>query len=532
MVRYAIPLLLAVLLQACEWPAPPELVSGEPAPNAAEDSTGTTFRTARAPGEEGTARTPLVLEQTLSRLYEAEGDYRRPKPSIALAHSKLFVARYHPRSNRILVENEALQLCRSFGPDSTQALALLLAHELAHYYALQSGGTATNFLAFDKHPDSDADTEMEADLRGIFLCQLAGYSRARELFPRLVAGLYEHYELQQKHLPLYPPLDHRLRHAELVQQRADTLAHIFDAALQLSAFGHLLHASECYEYVLRYYQGSEVFANIGVVQALLSRGQAEGLAFPFELEPRSRLHQVRSGGPAPSAELRRQRALKAREYLSRAYDSNQSAGTLANLLSVQLLLGEIEDSGLLENAHSLLEPDMYRFLQGLWHWRHERDSARALAHFESLTHSRDAQLRHLATYNVQWLQSEGVENPPSPPCPLPVLGEFPGGFRLHELFQHRGLPLQSPLQTHLYWELRGPHTLYSLQSITGRIAFIHTRHEPSTPPRAWDVLRNTSAGKLPLRISGGSIQHFPACGQIFFLNEGGEVVVGALVVGG
>jgi tetratricopeptide (TPR) repeat protein len=527
-------LLLAVLLSACqppgsttaapEAPAPELLLAQAEVPPPVEN-----------PHDAGSSEThpPPILKHTLKLLYQTEGDFRRPMPRIALTHSKLFVARYKPRSNQILIEAEALQLCRSFGADSTLALALLIGHELAHYYARQPVQQPTNFLAFDKHPDTHTDTEMEADLRGIFLCQLAGFERAREVFPALVSRIYKQYDFRNQQLRAYPSLEHRLQHAELVRQRADTLVHIYEAALQLSGFGYLTQAAECYEYVLRYYQGPEVYANLGTVKALLSQKAGQGLAFPFELDLYSKLHRVRSyGRAAPNEQLRRQFAEEALQWLSQAAAMHPQPGTLSNLIGAHILLGNFEESArLLSESRKALGAERGYFLQALQHWYAERDTARAIDLFERVANSSDHSLQALAQFNLHWLRTGEHGSPITARCPLPARSEFPGGFRLHDAFLGRGLPLGTSQQSSLRWEVRPQATLYSIQSLTGRIAFIQQRPEPGTPCLEWDALRGTRAGKLPLHTSSGSLHHFPACQHLFLLNPANEVVFYAVEVG-
>lgn len=107
---------------------------------------------------------------------------------------------YSPSRKTVSVDEGLLDLCDSFGADSLNAFAYVIAHELVHHY-WEHGVSFMGDLDFGLGISSerhDADRvlryESEADIRAGFFAQIAGYS-ALERSGHYLDVIYESYNL-------------------------------------------------------------------------------------------------------------------------------------------------------------------------------------------------------------------------------------------------------------------------------------------------------------------------------------------------
>lgn len=287
------------------------------------------------------------------RLVQAQGDFRRPVPELVLYDGRRYVAWMNADALQIGLEEQAYDVCASLGADSLNALAMLLAHELMHYY--QEHDWRRHFvhrhtdLATARQLDSLEEglkQETQADHLGGFLALTAGF-KPFGILPRLLPKLYESYNLPAD-IYGYPSLQERLALADTASDRVQDLAVVLETAQCLT----LLEAEEAalpyYRYVLREYQGREVYNNaaVAVIQAALRYFSPKDMpyALPVELDAESRLSGTRA--VVTDAAARRGELLReAADYLERAtlLDKNYAPAAL-NLAVVHLLLGDVEES--------------------------------------------------------------------------------------------------------------------------------------------------------------------------------------------
>ena len=79
-------------------------------------------------------KVPSHIQAVFDDLIQAKGDKSTPKPDLIISSSERVAAWAHPAKKIIGLEVKALNICRSMGSDSLDAVASLLAHELIHYY--------------------------------------------------------------------------------------------------------------------------------------------------------------------------------------------------------------------------------------------------------------------------------------------------------------------------------------------------------------------------------------------------------------
>jgi len=82
-------------------------------------------------------KTPLsyqTAKKVFDQLVQARGDFQMRPPKFIMSDAERQVAIARPRKAEITLELKAYEVCRSMGKDSLNALAVLLSHELIHYY--------------------------------------------------------------------------------------------------------------------------------------------------------------------------------------------------------------------------------------------------------------------------------------------------------------------------------------------------------------------------------------------------------------
>lgn len=90
---------------------------------------------ANSPGIERVTGYKLsVAQKVFDDLLRARGDFRLQKPTLIVNRKEGDVASFIPDKVQIILDEKAYDVCVSFGKDSLNALAALLAHELIHYY--------------------------------------------------------------------------------------------------------------------------------------------------------------------------------------------------------------------------------------------------------------------------------------------------------------------------------------------------------------------------------------------------------------
>jgi tetratricopeptide (TPR) repeat protein len=282
-----------------------------------------------------------VAEAVLSELYHAHGNQQVPMPSIEIVPGKENGAMYIRRSNTIALDGFLYLICDSIGTD---ALAFVLGHELVH--AFQDGLDAhyTSFLAQEHAHGDGKEVEAVADIHGLFIAYLAGYTRAGEYLPELIARIYRNYGLSPE-LPDYPPLPERQSTLAKARAQAEQLICLHEAGLYALAAGQHALAIACFEHVKAYYEGQEVLSNLGMAYALQALNFAPqpvtGYLFPFEASWETRMRNVRRD------DLNEQELTQMQGYLRRADDYLSRAAQAApgrlpvhtNLMCVMVLSG-------------------------------------------------------------------------------------------------------------------------------------------------------------------------------------------------
>lgn len=210
-------------------------------------------------------------KKTLERLWKASDYWHLKKmPTISVERTEVCAASYG--SNLIVVEMKAIEVCKSLGPARFEAaLAQLIAHELAHFYQCSRTGLCfddhrCSYLSFNAIPHARTDLEEHADLSGAFNLYLAHFQLDSATMATLIDALYTAYRLPDD-LPDYPTKSARQKIAQKTLQQLSELVILYENATFFAAIGDFDAAIQSYETVLPYYQGKEIYANLGVTEA-------------------------------------------------------------------------------------------------------------------------------------------------------------------------------------------------------------------------------------------------------------------------
>lgn len=262
-------------------------------------------------------------------------------PKLVMSNAQRRIAWAKPSKALIGLELKAYDICQSFGKDSLNALAALLAHELTHYYEKHDWKNqfAKDFGSVDNAGNQAAekmDIETQADYLGGFLAFTAGYNTL-SMMPQILDKIYAGYSFSEN-LPGYPSLSKRKQMATKSLEKLATLIPIFETANYLIALKDYENAEAYYEYILinEKYQSREIYNNLGVLSTHLAMDLfPEGglkYIYPVELDVKSRLSPDQKGMGDDLEKQRKEQLEKAIKYFKNAQNLDQNyAPAMLNL---------------------------------------------------------------------------------------------------------------------------------------------------------------------------------------------------------
>lgn len=256
-----------------------------------------------------------VVRQVFQDLIEAQGNRQLPRPRLLMYDATQYVAWMDPEGPVIGLETKAYEVCRSFGADSLNAVAALLAHELTHYY--QEHGWSRQFAAETDgdlgekiaEGENSLNYETQADHLGGFLTYAAGYPTFG-MMPELLERLYDAYALDAQ-LDGYPSLEERKALAADAGEQVKQLVDIYEMSVLLTALERFDDARLYLNRILRDFQSRDLYNNLGVMTVLEALAQFHKNELPFglpiELDAEGRLKQGATRFPCQSQDCRQAR---------------------------------------------------------------------------------------------------------------------------------------------------------------------------------------------------------------------------------
>lgn len=280
------------------------------------------------------------VERVYRNLVRAVGDSRTP-PELRMVRGKssLFdIAMFAPKQSRVLIEERFVDLAQGLpASDRPDALALILGHELAHFYrnhpwALEFGkafadrqrqvqeGAANHHADAAPTREERRRIEAEADYFAGFYSFLAGYHPLR-VSSRVFDAVYQGYHFDES-LPAYEHLKARKAAAQEAQGRLRQLEPLFEAGLFLNVIKDYFNAARVFDRIAADFPGPEILNNAGASLANQSlqwfTEPERRFRYPLTLDYETRLASDGSrGGATDETERRTRRSALLEQSLER-----------------------------------------------------------------------------------------------------------------------------------------------------------------------------------------------------------------------
>lgn len=204
---------------------------------------------------------------------------------------------------------EFIKVIRSFGADSSNALAFVFGHEMAHIFLEQTNiyrvgsGYADNQLTrkynyLAKDTIYTAILESQADEKAIFYAHIGGY-KVTHIAQEVLTRIYTHFKLNHK-LRGYPPLEERLKIARHSVLKMNALLERFEIANLSFVAGKYQISEKIYTSILNEgFKSAEIYNNLGtslLMQVIESDSTFQKYIWPIFIDSKSKLtnHTQRS----------------------------------------------------------------------------------------------------------------------------------------------------------------------------------------------------------------------------------------------
>lgn len=213
---------------------------------------------------------------------------------------------------KIVLDQNLYTICRTYGKDSLNALAIVLSHELAHYYSdhtfcsdyayayLKPENPKLSKVVRDSRLNAKIEKETEADYKGFFYAAAAGF-QPFGLQHNLIDTLYKSYKLSDLQ-PGYPSKQKRKEIAQGADAKAQELYGYFQEGLKAMEEKRYDDAIKAFDKANRFIPYRENFNNMGVAKTLkaldlkvISKGESDfpkRFQYPLELDNTSRLKKT------------------------------------------------------------------------------------------------------------------------------------------------------------------------------------------------------------------------------------------------
>ena len=249
---------------------------------------------------------PAFVKKVYETMYASMSNGNVVKPKLILDYeNKEQVVSYIPSSNEVKIGTKFITVCRSFGKDSTNALAHVLGHELAHILLQQNDfvqqiGSGYASKEINKQMKSlhktlrDSVFERQADEFAALYAHIAGYNTVK-IGEKVLDSIYYHFNLKDKDLTKYPTLKERKGICTAVASRMNVLKSLFDYANLATLAGNYDFAEACYKTIIKEkFPSREIYNNLSVVFLLKAINEIDTVDFPYvlpiELDFKSRLY--------------------------------------------------------------------------------------------------------------------------------------------------------------------------------------------------------------------------------------------------
>ncbi len=250
----------------------------------------------------------LVFNQLISVYGSA-----KPAPKLSFDKLKSPAIYNADGTQEIKVDFSLFKLCQTFGKDSLNALAVVLSHELTHYFNDHTFCSDYAFANFKANAElqkkigqasynARIEKESEADIKGFFYAAAAGF-QPYGLQSLLIKKVYTEYKLADKQ-DGYPTKQERIDIANKAEKTASQLYEYFKNGLTALENKQYDQAIDFFNKANSQVPFRENWNNIGVAYArkalnlkLPSKAEDDNptrFLYPLEIESKSRLLNERT----------------------------------------------------------------------------------------------------------------------------------------------------------------------------------------------------------------------------------------------
>jgi len=293
-----------------------------------------------------------TVETVYNGLITAIGDKSKLPPPILTSRTQSKVAYFSPTKQAIYVEEKFLELCFQLGEDSTNALAFILGHELAHFYRNHGWVSASglgyvgtdlkeDWKKLSKDEDNHAKDEAEADIFSGFYSLIAGYN-ALDVSAEVLTFVYRAYGLPDT-IAGYPTLQQRIEIAEKSNIKSKELFTLFKVGMYCLATEKYEVASKIYTHIYNQdYAGAEILNNLAVSEILWGYtllGESPRYYYPIFISTETPLDPNSRGNEAET------RITRGISYLKIALEkSANNIQFMVNLASAYTMINQFTDA--------------------------------------------------------------------------------------------------------------------------------------------------------------------------------------------
>ena len=227
-----------------------------------------------------------IVNKVYHKLQKTVGDFSVQYPTI-------FFDEGHPRGayyngKEIAINKEIVELCKSYGSQTEDALSFIIGHELAHFYLNHdAAGLGCIFLDTPKEKwEIRKEKERQADIYGSFITTQANY-KTTELAPDLLEKLYALQKWNPAGDTDYPSLQERKELSDASCKVSEKLTKIYKLANNLLALEKHEEAYMLYDTVItNIIHFKELHNNMGLSSLIASLVfmPEKKLTYPFTID--------------------------------------------------------------------------------------------------------------------------------------------------------------------------------------------------------------------------------------------------------
>ena len=283
---------------------------------------------------------PKYIVDLYNKLYISMSNGTVIKPQLKIKDDRNLeisakeVATYSPLNKTITIGLSFIELTRKFRKDSTNARAHVISHELAHLFlnhgyvsVIGTGFASKEFnKEFKKTKEALDDKlgEMEADQWASFYAYISGY-KTNKVAPLLLDSIYKYYNLSDKLLSKYPPLEERKKYATYASVKMKSMCEAFDFANIATIHGDYNLAKKIYESIIEEgFKSREIISNLSSTNLLYAISLMDttkiDFILPLQIDMNTRMRQNNERGFSDDNEIK--------ELLNRSIELYKQAITI------------------------------------------------------------------------------------------------------------------------------------------------------------------------------------------------------------